>query len=137
MDASEAAEVIAFVKEIIAEEGRAVTLVRFDQASTDPAKPHHVGKGDPFVSPIESQPANCVFVPLSSLQDLGMNTQKRELYSQAAVVGLLEPMEEMDYSKFNGMIDGDARYVMSTVDRLKPGAFTFLWSFAGMVRNAA
>lgn len=137
MDASEAAETIEFVKEIIAEEGRPVTLVKFNTAPTDPTKPHLVGRGDPFNAPLATQVVNACFVPISSLQELGMSASKRELYTQAAVVGLMEPTNEIDYAEFNGLIDGTARYILASVDRLKPGAFTFLWSFAGAVRNAS
>ena len=136
MDATEAADTIAFVKQIIAEEGRGVTLVKFDTAPTDPTRPHLVGKGDPFAAPLETLNVNVCFVPLSSLQELGMSATKRDLYTAAAVVGLIEPSEEIDYSRFNGVIDGTNRYILSAVDRLKPGNYTFLWAFAGAVRNA-
>ncbi len=136
MDASEAAEIIAFVKEIIGEEGRTMTLVKFDQTPANPATPHRVGKGDPFADPETTLELKCVFVPLSSLQDLGMGKVKMNLYSKADVVGLIEPSSEEDLSLYNGMIDGASRYLISTMDRLKPGDYTFLWSFAGAVRNA-
>lgn len=136
MTPQEAAEVVAFVKEIIADEGRIVTFVRFDATTPDPTKPHKPG-ADPWIAPAETLDAAAVFVPLSSLQELGMVAVKRELYNAAAVVGMVEPVDGVDFAHFDGMIDDGSRYLLSAVDKLKPGPTVFLWAFAGATIHAA
>lgn len=136
MDASEAAEIIAFVNETLQDEGRPVTLVQFNQTPTDPARPHIVGTTDPFASPKDSVLTHCAFVPLSSLQILGLEADRTELVSTKQVHGIFAPVGETDFAKYEGMIDGDGRYTLTKVSRLKPGLFTFVWAFIAEVRNA-
>lgn len=136
MDAAEAAEILAFVNETLTEEGRLITLVQFDQTPSDPSKPHIVGTTDPFVSPKASVTVPCAFVPLSSLQVLGLEATKSELVSTQEVYGIFAPSGEIDFAKYEGIIDGNNRYSVTKMSRLKPGAFTFVWAFIAGVRNA-
>lgn len=136
MDASEAAEILAFVDEVLSEEGRMITLVRFNQTAPDPSRPHIVGTGDPFATPLEAVTVPCAFVPLSSLQILGHELERDKLTGNEQAHGIMAPSGEIDFSKYEGIIDGAARYIITKLSRLKPGNYTFVWAFTAEVRNA-
>lgn len=131
MTPQEIAETLAFVKTIIADEGRLITLVKFSTTPPDPSKPHKLA-ADPWGAPIATQDVHAVFVPLSSLQQLGMITaDKSKLYGKCSAVAMLEPIDEIDFGSFTGFLDGTDRYILSVVDKLKPGPATLLWAIGG------
>ena len=125
---TEAEEIVAFVKESIALEGRAITFEALNKVAPDPTKPH---KFTPDA--VETtQVANVCFVPLSSLSELGIKATKRELFKSCAVVGILEPIEGVDFQKFDRFIDGTDVYTLTVVDLLKPGATPYVWYVGGV-----
>ena len=131
MTPQEIAETKAFVKEIIADEGRSITFVQFSNVAPDNTKPHKMA-ADPWLVPVAQLTVNAVFVPMSSLQQLGMITaDKSKLYGKCSAVAIVEPSDEIDFGSFNGFLDGTERYVLSVVDRLKPGPATLLWAIGG------
>ena len=125
---TEAEEIVAFVKESIALEGRPITFEALNKVAPDAAKPHKFVPNDVTVS----QVANVCFVPLSSLSELGIKATKRELFKSCEVVGILEPIEGVDFQIFDRFADGADSYTLTVVDKLQPGATPFVWYIGGV-----
>lgn len=133
MTPEETAEIVAFVKETIQDEGRAVTFYRFNKVAPDPLAPHKFNT-DPFAT-ATTQDAFAVFV--STGADFGFRTTKKALFNEAEAVALLEPIEGVDFSKFDAFTDETGKYTLTVTEVLRPASTPLLWAIGGVQVNAA
>lgn len=134
MTPAEIAEIIAFAREAIQNDGRAVTFYRFTKTAPNNSAPHKYPI-DPFANAME-QEAYAVFVPVSSQAELGFSTEKRALFNAASVVALVEPIPGVEFSSFDAFSDATGKYNLTVTDNLQPGLTPLLWAIGGVQRNA-
>ena len=122
---TEAEEIVAFVQEAIATEGRPITFVKLNKVAPDPTKPHKF-PADPMTGATMQDGFAC-FVPLSSLSELGIKATKRDLLKTCDAVAIVSPITGVDFATFDKIIDGTDVYTLSVVDKLQPGGTAFVW----------
>ncbi len=122
-------EDLVFVKEIIREEGREITLSSLDPDSDVTDKPW-LGTTDPRdPDNTASTTIFAVNVPLSSAGSLGIRSETIELYKDTKSVFIAEPGEDTpeDFDQYQLVTDGSQEFQISFIEKLKPGNLTLLY----------
>jgi hypothetical protein len=114
------AELAAIATDLIAEAGREVTIIRFQQAPDDAAKPWR-GPADPRGTPDATDDVVAAFVSPSA-KFIDSDLIKR---SQAAC--LVGPGANFDLATANEVIDGDTHWRITAVEVVKPGDTILLY----------
>ena len=125
----------AVAEQLIDENGREITIFRFDQTFTDSAKPWK-GPTDPRGTPDETATLNAVFVPISGAASLGMKTLDQDLLKRTEQVCLIAPgvtSVPFDLATANEIIDGGVNSKVTFVETLKPGDTVLLY-YVGVSR---
>lgn len=111
---------IEFAQQEIADNGRAVTLIQFEAAAADPAKPWE-GSADPRGNPAASLPLFAVFVQPSSLAKLGKTSISDDLAKRSEQIAMVAPGATADLTIFNTLQDTDGSFwKISGIEELRP-----------------
>lgn len=114
---------------LIAQSGRAVTIIKFNTTPADAAQPWK-GAADPRVDPDGSVSTTACFVEPSSMVSLGMSTVDSDLVKQSTKIMLVSPGETIseDLTKYDEVIDFDGtRWKIVTVETLQPAENVILY----------
>lgn len=117
-------EFVRLAQELIAENGRQVTLQKLDATAADISKPWK-GPGAPAVALAKVLPA--VFVPASG-SGLGRDIVKEELLDRVEQVALVAPTD-VSLEGFHAILDGGVRWNIDWAQALKPGPLVVLYVF--------
>lgn len=117
------AEDLAFAQEMIAEYGRAVSLVKLSAPTVDPANP----LGGSSVPPLVVSGVMAAFVAPTGLVHLGA-LKNAKLLKECEQVALVAANGANEFSDFDMMTDDDGSdWKIATVDEFKPGATALLY----------
>lgn len=119
------AKAVALANRLINKNGRSVDVQRLSATASDPARPWK-GAGTPTVA--QTVTAKAVFLPVSSLKELGMTAVDDELLKRTHQVALLAG-NSVDLNAFNAFIDGVSRWRIEWVVTLKPAGIILLYAF--------
>ncbi len=122
--ATDYTESVQLAQELIAENGRYVTLQMLAATAADAAKPWK-GAGTPTVAQTKAVPA--VFVPASG-SGLGRDIVKEELLDRVEQVALVAPTD-VSLEGFHVILDDGVRWNIDWAQVLKPGATVVLYVF--------
>ena len=122
--ATDYTEFSQLAQELIAENGRDVTLQKLDATATDASKPWK-GAGAPTVAQSKAVPA--VFVPASG-SGLGRDIVKEELLDRVEQVALVAPTD-VSLEGFHIILDDGVRWNIDWAQVLKPGPTVVLYVF--------
>lgn len=117
-------EFVQLAQELIAENGRNVSLQKLDATATDASKPWK-GPGVPTVLVERALPA--VFV-LASGSGLGRNIVKDELLDRVEQVALVPPTD-VSVEDFHVILDDGVRWNIDWAQALRPGQMVVLYVF--------
>lgn len=117
-------EFVQLAQELIAENGRQVTLQKLDATAADTSKPWK-GPSAPAVALAKVLPA--VFVPASG-SGLGRDIVKEELLDRVEQVALVAPTD-VSLEGFHAILDGGVRWNIDWAQTLKPGPLVVLYVF--------
>lgn len=118
-------EMAAVAQELIDDNGRDVTLIRWKQAPADANKPWE-GPDDPRGTPDATNTIKGCFVPTSG-SGLGKDTIDEDALKRTAEVCLIVPGAGFDLATANELIDGGVHKKITFVQTLKPGATVLLY----------
>lgn len=122
-------------KKLVAENGRDVTFVRFDQVKADPNKPWR-GPTDPRATPDATATVRGVFVPITEGEALGLRSMDRDLMKRTSELLLVAPggtTPPFDLATANEIVDGGVNKRITFVETLRPNVVTLLY-FVGVAR---
>jgi len=122
---------VATAQELIDENGRDVTLIRFNQTPADANKPW-AGPADPDATPDATTTVRGCFVPMSG-SGLGKDTIDEDLLKRTSELCLIGPGVGFDITTANELIDGTVHKKITFVQELKPAA-TVLMYYVGVER---
>jgi hypothetical protein len=117
------AELVTTVRELIDGTGRSVTFNRLGTTVADANKPWK-----PSGAAV-TQAVYATFVPLSSLQELGLEFEDSELFRSASQACLVAPHASVDLSTYNTITDNGVEWRIEWVKVLKPGDTVLLLAF--------
>jgi len=117
-------EMAAVAQELIDDNGRDVTLIRFKQTPADGAKPWE-GPDDPRTTPDATTTVKGCFVPMGP--GLGITITDVDLLKRTAEVCLIGPGAGFDLATANELIDGSVHKKITFVQTLKPAAVVLLY----------
>jgi hypothetical protein len=117
------AELVDTVRELIDGTGREVTFKKLGSAVADSTQPWK-----PSGSTTE-QDAYATFVPLSSLNELGLLIEDEELFRKASEACLVAPNASVDLTLFTMIEDDGVDWRIEWVKVLKPGDTVLLMAF--------
>lgn len=124
-------EMAAVAQELIDENGRDVTVIRFKQAPADASKPWE-GPDDPRTTPDATDIVKGCFVPVSG-SGLGKETIDADALKRTGDVCLIGPGAGFDLATADELIDGSVHKKITFVQTLKP-ATTVLIYYVGVER---
>jgi len=124
-------EMAAVAQELIDDNGRDVTLIRWKQAPADSAKPWE-GPDDPRGTPDATDTVKGCFVPIAG-SGLGTETIDADALKRTGGVCLIGPGAGFDLATANELIDGSVHKRITFVQTLKP-ADTVLMYYVGVER---
>lgn len=116
-------ELVSTVRELIAGTGRLVTFRELTSVAADPDKPWK-----PSGVPTDTE-SYATFVPLSSLQDLGLTAQDSDLLKRSKQACIVAPHETVDLGACHLIIDNDENWKIDWATVLRPGDTTLLIAF--------
>lgn len=119
------ADLLVTVQELIEETGRTVQIAKLDASLVDANKPWKPTGGASAVGQVTCK---ATFVPLSSLQELGISIQDDELFKRAEEVCLVAG-SAVDLRDYNVIIDGSVSWRIMGTQVLAPGDTTLLYAF--------
>lgn len=120
-------EFVELAKELLAEEGRTITLQELDATAADPSKPWN-GPGVPTVK-TEYVAVPAVFVPAYG-RDLSMLVKDDELLKKVKQVALVSPVAEGLHDKIARIVDTDGSFwKVSWGQALRPANQTIIYLF--------
>lgn len=122
---SDHSDFIALAQELIAEEGRAITVQQLGATPADNAKPWQ-GPATPTVT--TDADVFGVFLPVSSLQDLGFKSEDDDLIKRADQV-ILVPPTTVDLRDMHQVLDKSVVWKIEWVQVLEPGDQVILYAF--------
>lgn len=123
--ATDFTEFVALAQELIADNGRPVSLVQMSAAAADPDKPWN-GPGTPTeLLRVDNVPA--CFVPPSG-SGFGRDIATPEQLARCEQVVLIAPGAQ-DYSAIGVVVDDGVRWKVQWTTVLKPGPLTVLYAF--------
>lgn len=128
-------EIANIAKTLIDENGREVTIVRFDQSPGDPTKPWR-GPADPRATPDATATVKGVFVPPSGAAKLGLSTVDQDLMKRTSEILIVAPGADappFDLATANEIIDDGVNKRITFVETLRPNVVTLLY-FVGVER---
>lgn len=121
----------AMAQEMVDDNGRTVTMIRWKQAPADASKPWE-GPDDPRGTPDATDTVVGCFVPLSG-SGLAKETIDGDALKRTREVCLIGPGAGFDLATANEMIDGSVHKRITFVQTLKP-ADTVLLYYVGVDR---
>ena len=105
--------------------GRAITVIRFDQTAGDEDKPWK-GPTDPREEPDAESEVYGVFVPPGGVSDLGLETVDQDLLKRTYEIAIVRP-GTFDFSTANEILDNGVYKKVSFVKELRPGTVSLLY----------
>jgi len=124
-------EMAAVAQELIDENGRDVTAIRWKQAPAETTKPWE-GPDDPRGTPDATDTVKACFVPIQG-SGLGTDTIDQDALKRTGDVCLIGPGATFDLATANELIDGSVHKKVTFVQTLKP-ADTVLMYYVGVAR---
>jgi len=121
----------AIAQELIDDNGREITLIRYKQAPADTDKPWE-GPDDPRTSPDDTTTVIGCFVPMGG-SGLAKEDVDADALKRTSEVCLIGPGAGFDLGKANELIDDGVSKKISFVQTLKP-ASTVLLYYVGISR---
>lgn len=112
---------------LIKDSGRSVSFIAFDETVDDASTPW---KNSTPRTGGTSVSLNAVFVPPTSLQELGANVQVQRLALTVEQILIVEPGTN-DLKDYKEIDDGGTRYSIEFIEILKPGD-TVLLAYVGV-----
>lgn len=122
---SDHTEFVELAQELIAEEGRAITLQTLGATPADATKPWR-GPAAPTVTTDEDVIG--VFLPISSMDDLGFIAKDDDLLKRADQVLLVAPTM-VDLRNMDRVLDKSVVWKVEWVKVLEPGDQVILYAF--------
>lgn len=122
---SDHSDFIALAQELIAEEGRSITLQQLSSTPADAGKPWN-GPTAPTV--VADETVYGVFLPVSSLSDLGFKAEDDDLIKRADQL-ILVPPTTVDLRDMNRVLDKSIIWKIEWVQVLEPGDQVILYAF--------
>lgn len=119
---------LATAQRLIAGAGRPVMFLDGGTDLADPSRPL-LGPASPELEPIGPLPA--VFVPPSSLQQLGMSATTIALFKEYSQIAIIAYDGANDLSDMIWLIDDNVKWKIGQVEKLQPGPLTLLY-FVGV-----
>jgi len=124
-------EMAAVAQELIDDNGRDVTLIRFKQAPADANKPWE-GPDNPRTTPDATTTVKGCFVPLAG-SGLGKDTLDADILKRTNEVCLIGPGAGFDLATADELIDNSIYKKITFVKTLKPAATVLLY-YVGIER---
>jgi len=125
MAALDYADLLTVAQTLIEETGRSVVLSKLDDSLLDSNKPWKPSGGN---SGTDQVTAFATFVPLSSMQELGMSIKDNELFKRATQVCLVAG-NAVDLRDHNMITDNGSDWRIEAAEVLAPGDTTLLYAF--------
>lgn len=115
---------LEMAREMIAEDGRAVTFYQLSAVAADPAKPWQ-GQGTPTL--LNPAPTFAVFLSHFGEFDLGKNVFDKELFKNSEQLLLVAPpISGEALEDYHIVVDGGVRWKIDIARVLKPGPIVVL-----------
>lgn len=117
---------VALAQRLINKNGRTVDLLKLDATAADADKPWK-GAGTPTTA--DTYTGKGVFLPVSSLQELGKYLVDEELLKKCDQVAMMAGGAGKDLTTFHQFVDGSVKWRIEWARELKPADITVLYAF--------
>ncbi len=117
-------------QQLVADFGRSVTFVKFDETPDDSAKPWR-GNLTPRETPNASTTILAVFAHPSSATQLGLTIRESDFTKRETQIVMIAPgsTDTTAYETYDEIVDGTKRWKITRTEVLKPGDTTMIFFF--------